>query len=140
MHTLKILRLSSISMLFVVGLSACNSKSSEESTRNNMGQATDETKNKMEMALNEGTEKSNDQGAINSASTDDAAITAKVNSAIATDAALKAFQVSAKTKNGVVTLSGVVDSQSNSDKAKALTAGVSDVAGVENQLTLKPLK
>jgi hyperosmotically inducible periplasmic protein len=140
MNTLKILRLSRISMLLVVGLSACDSKNSEESTRNNMGQTTDEIKNKMGMALKEGTGKSDDQGAINTVSTADTAITAKVNSAIATDAVLKAFQVSVNTQNGIVTLSGEVDSQSNSDKAKALTAGISDVAGVENQLTLKPLK
>ena len=69
---------------------------------------------------------------------DDAEITAKVKAAIFAEPGLKTLQISVDTINGVVTLTGSVDSQSNSDTAKALAGAVAGVNRVENRLALKP--
>ena len=70
----------------------------------------------------------------------DAAITAQVKAAILAESGLHSFQISVNTKDGAVTLAGAVDTQSDSDKAKAVASAVGGVKKVENQLTLKQTK
>ena len=68
---------------------------------------------------------------------DDSVITARVKSAIFSDPALKVFQISVKTYNGTVQLSGFVDSQAMIDRATEVTKGVSGVKEVKNDLQVK---
>lgn len=68
---------------------------------------------------------------------DDAEITAKVKAAIFAEPGLKTLQISVDTVKGVVTLSGSIDSTTDSDKTKALAGAVSGVKAVDNQLKIK---
>ena len=71
---------------------------------------------------------------------DDTAITAKVKAAVFAEPGLKTLQISVDTIKGVVTLSGSVDSKSNSDSAEELAGAVAGVRDVENELVIKSHK
>jgi hyperosmotically inducible protein len=68
---------------------------------------------------------------------DDAAITAKVKTAIFEDPSLKSMQVGVETMKNVVQLSGFVDSQQNRFKAGDLARGVQGVRSVKNDLIVR---
>jgi len=70
--------------------------------------------------------------------TDDAAITAKVKSAIASDVGARtAANVNVETYRGVVQLSGFVDSQDQAQRATAAAQKIGGVKSVKNDLRLK---
>ena len=71
---------------------------------------------------------------------DDAAITAKVKTEIFADPALKVLQINVTTTDGVVTLSGVVDSQESIDRALEIARNNRDVKSVENGLVVKSVR
>ncbi|MBA2592030.1 MAG: BON domain-containing protein [Pseudomonadota bacterium] len=68
---------------------------------------------------------------------DDAAITAKIKGDILNDPLLKVLQINVTTTNGIVTLSGVVDSKQSIDRAVEIARGVKEVKSVENSLVVK---
>ena len=65
----------------------------------------------------------------------DAAITAKVKTALMADPDVKALQIDVDTKNGVVTLNGKVDQRTSVDKAVKIARAVDGVQSVENHLS-----
>ena len=70
--------------------------------------------------------------------TDDAALTAKVKTAIATDVGARAASaINVETYKGVVQLSGFVDSQDMANRAVASAKKVSGVKSLKNDLRLK---
>ena len=70
--------------------------------------------------------------------TDDAAITAKVKSAIATDVGARtAAAVNVDTYRGTVQLTGFVDDQATAERAEAAAKKVSGVREVKNSIRLK---
>ena len=70
--------------------------------------------------------------------TDDAALTAKVKTAIATDVVARAASaINVETYKGVVQLSGFVDSQDMANRAVASAKKVSGVKSLKNDLRLK---
>ncbi len=70
--------------------------------------------------------------------TDDAAITAKVKSAIATDVGARtAAAVNVNTYRGTVQLTGFVDDKTTAERAEAAAKKVSGVREVKNALRLK---
>jgi osmotically-inducible protein OsmY len=70
--------------------------------------------------------------------TDDAALTAKVKTAIATDVGARAAgSINVETYKGVVQLSGFVDSKDMAERALAAAKKVSGVNSVKNDLRLK---
>lgn len=70
--------------------------------------------------------------------TDDAAITAKVKSAIATDVGARtAAAVNVDTYRGTVSLSGFVDDKGTAQRAEAAAKKVSGVRDVKNSIRLK---
>lgn len=71
---------------------------------------------------------------------DDTAITAKVKAEIFRDPALKVLQISVTTTNGVVNLSGAVDSQQSIDRAVTIARYTQDVRLVENALVIKSVQ
>ena len=71
---------------------------------------------------------------------DDSAITAKIKADILSDPLLKVSQITVTTTNGVVKLSGVVDSQQSIDRSKAIARSVKDVKSVESELVVKGAK
>jgi hyperosmotically inducible protein len=70
--------------------------------------------------------------------TDDAATTAKVKTAIATDAGAKtAAAVNVDTSRGVVQLTGFVDSEDQASRAVAAAKKVQGVRSVRNDIRIK---
>jgi osmotically-inducible protein OsmY len=70
--------------------------------------------------------------------TDDAALTAKVKTAIATDAGAKtAAAVNVETYRGVVQLTGFVDSEDQATRAVSAAKKVQGVRSVKNDIRLK---
>jgi hyperosmotically inducible periplasmic protein len=68
---------------------------------------------------------------------DDSVITARVKTALARDPRTNAFQVNVETREGVVLLSGFVDSSTAREAATEVTQKVTQVARVDNQLDVK---
>lgn len=69
---------------------------------------------------------------------DDSAITTKVKSALLAEKDVNSFDIKVKTFDGVVQLSGFVDSEWQIDKAVQVASGVSGVQKVKNDLIHKP--
>jgi osmotically-inducible protein OsmY len=68
---------------------------------------------------------------------DDSVITTKVKSAIFSEESLKTLQINVKTYNGVVQLSGFVDSTQSVTKAGEIARRVANVGTVQNDLIVK---
>ncbi|HYM29693.1 MAG TPA: BON domain-containing protein [Candidatus Cybelea sp.] len=68
---------------------------------------------------------------------DDSTITTKVKAALIADQYLKAFDIHVETYKNVVQLSGFVNSASLAARAGTVTASVSGVKGVKNDLVVK---
>lgn len=68
---------------------------------------------------------------------DDTVITSKVKAAIFDDPTLKVMQISVETRQGIVQLSGFVDSAQNVTKAGQVARGVNGVKSVKNDLIVK---
>ena len=126
MKTPENLAMIGVSMLLVVGLAACNKPGPAETAGKKIDQTAEKVGDKM-----------GEQSAQAGVAIDDTAITTKVKAAIFAEPGLKTLQISVDTVKGVVTLSGSVDSRSNSDRAKELAGAVAGVRDVENRLTVK---
>lgn len=68
---------------------------------------------------------------------EDAAITAKVKAAMIGEPGLKALQINVDTANGVVTLTGAVDTPQSLDRATQVAQAVRGVKSVDNRLNVK---
>jgi hyperosmotically inducible protein len=68
---------------------------------------------------------------------DDSAITAKVKTAFVRDPSVKALQIHVNTFQGVVQLSGFVDSQAEKARAAQVAEAVAGVRSVVNNITVK---
>jgi hypothetical protein len=68
---------------------------------------------------------------------DDSVITTKVKSLLAADDFLKSFQISIETYQGIVQLSGFVNSQKAVDKADEIVKSVKGVKSIKNNLIVK---
>ena len=137
MEVLKNFKLIGISMLFVVGLTACDKPGPAETAGKKIDQTADKAGKKIGEAADKTGEKLGEQGGKAGVAIDDAEITTKVKAAIFAEPSLKTLQISVDTIKGVVTLSGSVDSLPNSDRAKALAGAVAGVKEVENRLVIK---
>jgi hyperosmotically inducible protein len=68
---------------------------------------------------------------------DDAAITAKVKTAIMAEPDLKSTQINVDTKDAVVTLTGTVPSAPLKDRAKEIASSVTGVRSVQDNLVMQ---
>jgi hyperosmotically inducible periplasmic protein len=68
---------------------------------------------------------------------DDATISAKVKGAFVKDPLVKALDVKVDTFKGTVQLSGFVDTAEQKARAEQIAAGITGVAGVKNNISLK---
>ena len=64
----------------------------------------------------------------------DAAITAKVKTALLADPDVKGLQIEVDTKDGAVLLTGTADNESNIGKATTIARGIEGVKSVENKV------
>jgi hyperosmotically inducible protein len=140
MKTSDQLKLIGISLLLGVSLSACDKPGPAERAGKSIDKTTNEAVSKISETVDKAGVSLANQGEKTGVAINDAEITTKVKAAVLAEPGLKSLQISVDTIKGVVTLSGSVDSQINSDMAKALAAAVSGVVKVENQLVLKPGK
>ena len=65
---------------------------------------------------------------------DNAALTTKVKTALLADELVKGTQINVDSNNGVVTLSGAVESSAHMQKAEQIAKGVSGVTRAQNNL------
>lgn len=68
---------------------------------------------------------------------DDSVITTKVKAAIFNESTLKTLQINVKTYQGIVQLSGFVDSTQSATKAGDVARKVDNVISVQNDLLVK---
>ena len=137
MNALKNLKLLGSSILLVVGLAACDKPGPAETAGKKIDQAVDDAGKQVGAASDKVAIKMAEQSEKAGVAINDAEITTKVKAAIFAEPGLKTLQISVDTVNGVVTLTGSVDSQANSDRAQALAGAVDGVSRVENRLALK---
>ncbi len=133
-------KLTAMSLLLAVGLAACDNPGPAESAGKKLDQTANDAGRKIGEAVDKVGEKVEEQSAKTGVAIDDTEITAKVKGAIFAEPGLKTLQIGVDTVKGVVTLSGSVDSQSNSDSARSLAGAVAGVKDVENRLVIKPAK
>ena len=127
-----------VTIVLLVGLAACNKPGPAERAGKNIDSSINQVGQKIDQTVDKIGEKMTEQGTNAGTAIDDTEITAKVKAAIFAESGLKTLQISVDTKNGVVTLSGTVTSQSNSNMAKALAGAISGVKSVDNKLAIKP--
>lgn len=140
MKALHSFKLVSISLLLVVGLSACDKPGPAEAAGRKIDQTADQAGKTIAAAADKVGERIGEQGIKTGVVIDDVEITAKTKAAIFAEPGLKTLQISVDTVQGVVTLSGSVDSQASSDRVKALAGAVAGVKRVENRLVTKSYK
>lgn len=95
--------------------------------------ATEKAGEKIEQGVTTLKEKANEAGQA----IDDATITTKIKAAIISEPSLKVLQINVDTVNGMVTLTGTVDSVQSSDRAKEIAGAVAGVKSVDNRLEVK---
>jgi osmotically-inducible protein OsmY len=148
MGTLQSFKMAGISMLLVAGLSACDKPGPAETAGKKIDQTAEAAGKKIEQTaeaagkkITDTTDKVGDklgeQGIKAGVVIDDAEITAKVKAAIFAEPGLKTLQISVDTIKSIVTLSGSVDTQLSSDRAKSLAGAVAGVTKVDNRLMTK---
>ena len=129
--------LASISILLGMGLAACDNRGSAETAGEKIDRSISNAGNKIEQTTDNIGDSMERQGEKTGQALDDAAITTKVKAAIFAEPSLKTLQISVDTVQGVVSLTGSVDSQEERNRAKALASAVDGVKVVENRLALK---
>ncbi|MEK6663655.1 MAG: BON domain-containing protein [Pseudomonadota bacterium] len=130
------MKLAALVMTFAFALAACDKPNSAEKAGREVDRAAEKAGDK----LDEASKKLSEQTAKTGEAIEDAAITTKVKTAILAEPGLKVLKINVDTVGGVVTLTGTVDSQANSDKAKQVVGAVSGVKQVENLLIVMPPK
>jgi hyperosmotically inducible periplasmic protein len=126
-----------VSMLLLSGLAACDKPGPAETAGKKIDQTADKVGESMGKAADTVGDKLGAQSAKAGVAIDDTEITGKIKAAIFAEPGLKTLQISVDTVKGVVTLSGSVDTRSNSNRAKELASAVAGVRDVENRLTVK---
>jgi hyperosmotically inducible protein len=119
-------------IVFVFGLAGCQQEGTAEKAGQKIDQAAESAGKKVEKAGEAVVEKVEKTGDY----MEDSAITAKIKAEILSDPLLKVSQINVTTTNGVVKLSGKVDSQQSIDRAMEIARSVKDVKSVENGLVL----
>lgn len=127
-----------LALFLAAGLQACDKPGPAESAGKSIDQKIDETGNKIEKMGNDVSDAMSKEGDKAAVAIDDTGITTKIKAALLAEPGLKSLQISVKTVNGVVTLSGSVGTKANSDMAKAMAASVAGVRSVTNDLDIKP--
>lgn len=125
-----------ISLLLAFGLSGCDKPGSAEEAGKKIDEAVSDTGKKVDETVEKYGDKMEEQGAKTAQSWDDTEVTTKVKAELLGEPGLKSMQISVDTVEGVVTLTGTVDSQANSDKASTLAKAVEGVQSVINQLVI----
>ena len=117
-------------MSFVLAMVGCQQEGTAEKAGQKIDQAAEKAGKKIEGAKEAAVEKVAEVEEY----MDDSVITAKIKAEILSDPVLKVSQINVTTTNGVVSLSGTVESQQSIDRALEIARGIKDVKSVENGL------
>lgn len=124
------------SLLLTLGVSGCDQPGSAEQAGKKIDDAASETGKKVDATVDKYEDKMTEQTAKSAQSWNDTEVTAKVKAEFLSEPGLKSMDISVNTVQGMVTLTGTVDSRINSDKASARVMAISGVKGVINQLVV----
>ncbi len=138
----KVLMITGLSV--VLGLASCQQEDpaekagqkldrSIEKTEQKIEQTTEQTERKLDDAKKSITEKTETSEQY----IDDSVITMNIKRAILNDPLLKVFQIKVTTVNGIVQLSGTLDSKESVDRAVEVAGNQKDVKSVQNDLIIK---
>lgn len=116
-----------------LGLAGCEKEGGAEEAGRKMDQAAERMGNQLEATKESMGDKAGQAGNY----MEDAAITAKIKAEILAEPALKVLQIDVTTVDGVVTLSGSVDSQLSIERAADVARNNQGVTSVENNLVVK---
>lgn len=116
-------------LAFVLGTAGCQQDTAEKAGQK-VDQAAESAAKKIEEVGEAAAGKAEKAGEY----LDDSAITAKIKAQILSDPLLKVSQIEVTTTNGVVRLSGTVDSEQSIDRAMEIARSVNNVKSVENGL------
>ena len=108
-----------------------------DNTVNQMGQAANQVGQDAREAAKEVQAAGQQAADVMAQGATDAAITAKVNAALAADDRLSALGINVDTSNGRVELSGIAPDAASRDRATTLAQAVEGVVEVENRLTVR---
>jgi len=111
----------------------CDRKPAEQTSGEKVDNAVADTKQKAN-ELGDTMERKADQAGQ---AIDDAAITTSIKAKYLADDTLKGLDISVETQQGVVTLTGSVQSDSAKELATTIAQNVDGVTSVNNQLTVK---
>ncbi|MBI3186529.1 MAG: BON domain-containing protein [Gammaproteobacteria bacterium] len=137
MKILNNVKLISVSMLFILGISACDKPGPAETAGKNIDETMEAAGDKIGETADKIGDKMSAQGDKVGVAIDDAEITTRVKAAVFAMPGLDTLQISVDTVKGVVTLSGLVDSQADHDMAASLAQEVEGVHQVDNKLAIK---
>jgi hyperosmotically inducible periplasmic protein len=114
----------------VLGLAGCQQEGTAEKAGKKLDQATEKTENKIGGAKESIIDKAQTAGEY----IDDSVITMKVKAAILNDPILNASHVEVTTVNGIVKLSGTVDSEQSIGRAMEVANSQKNVKSVQTDL------
>lgn len=118
-----------LSMLTISGCSEAETEKAESKAENAM----QETKDTAQKAQNYTEDKAEEAAEY----VDDAVITTKVKAVIFEDDNLSSMNINVETSNGIVQLSGFVESEADIDTAENLASTVKGVKDIENNLQVR---
>ena len=124
------------SLLLTLGVCGCDQPGSADQAGKKIDDAASETGEKVDATVDKYEDKMTEQTAKSAQSWNDTEVTAKVKAEFLSEPGLKSMDISVNTVQGMVTLTGTVDSRINSDKASARAMAISGVKGVVNQLVV----
>ncbi len=133
-----------VGLSVVLGLASCQQEGAAEKTAKNLDRSIENTEQKIEATTDKAervvddVKKSlSDKTETSEQFIDDSMITMHVKKAILDDPLLKVFQIKITTVNGIVHLSGTLDSKESVDRAIQVATNQKHVRSVQNKLTLK---
>lgn len=126
-----------------LGLTACDQRPNAERMGENIDRSVDNSQQKMadasdtaEQKMNQAKSTMSEKTANAGAAVGDAAITAKVKSALIAEPGLKSTGIDVVTEQGVVSLFGTTASSANRERATQVAANIEGVKAVENNLAI----
>lgn len=124
------------SMMIVSGLTACDKPGTAETAAKKIDQVTENVSNAVSNSADQAGTTIAQQTKVVGQAMSDTEITAKIKSILLNEPGLKSLKITVETIKGIVTLSGTVNNQENSDKAVKLAESVDDVKSVKNTLVI----
>ena len=125
-----------LTLAALTGLTGCNRQDDQRTVGQKLDSAIATTEQKAKQAQAEGKQSAAATSDKIQGTVGDAAITAKITTALVADAELKAHKIDVETQNGVVTLTGQAPSLQALNRATDIAKAVGGATQVNNKLTV----